>query len=1776
MSRLSHWSIVVCAVGSLALAAACSEDEFLPKQEPVPASFHAEKGLKQAGGPVSAPFDVSAVIRQVHFAYREDGAGFTGGHSTYGVRVNQRGAFEVTPYHHLMSERELDRRKSSNSPGVVLKDMNLPRVVQGTPATFETNSISRVGIEIGHKEATIEVTKKGSLAVNRGMLVEYLRNSENGVEQSWQFREAPNGSGDLVIRIQVSGVKYAGMTENGLHFVDAMTGIGVRYGNATWVDAQGEKTPIKSRFESGEIVLTIPDETVIGSVYPAVLDPTISPEFGMDNPVYCPALGMQRESAVGFDGTNYFVVWVNPSFDLLSGTRVSPSGNVLDPWGIIISSDIGTAGNEPPGLAFDGSNYLIAWTTGNDIKGARVDSDGNVLDASGISISTVDNQQRYPSVAFGGNYFLAVWEDERNGGDPEVYGSRISSDGIVQDPIGITISTQPSSWSRPSVASDGTNFLVAWIDGADIHGTRVGNTGEVLDPSGISICGASDNQYDPSVVFGGTNYLVVWTDTRPAGIGKEIYGARVGTDGSVIDIGGIHISAGVDVLEEREPAAAYDGTNFLVVWEARISVDNYDIIATRLDSDGTVLDPTGIVVSSAINNQSYPSVAGGTAGFFVAWDDYRDGGGGGLKVYGARTTSAGSVLDTTGILVSSGTNNQDAPSIGTDGTNYLVVWSDYRNPITTSRDIYGVRVDSSGNVLDPAGIGIGIANSGQDSPAVAFDGTNFFVVWEDQRNFSGTFADIYGARVGTDGVVLDSSGIGVSTVAEHQRYPSVAFDGSNYLVVWEDNRNASKDIYGARVGQDGIVLDSLGIPICTEGEDQHYQSVAFEGTSYLVVWQDRRDPADPDIYGARVNTDGTVLDTTGFGISTAEGSQGSPSVSTDGTNYLVVWYDNRSGSQPDIYGARVAQSGNVLDPSGLPISVDGEYQRYPSITFDGWNYLVLWEDRRNNATSGYDIFGTRVSPAGDIVEPSGFAISTKVTDELAPVVAANGAGRLLVAYYRYDPEIPYVRERVRARFVSWLQNGDLCTTERDCQTTLCVDGVCCDVDCGGGDTTDCIACSTTAGAQTDGVCGPVNDGRSCSDGDLCTQTDTCLSGSCAGSNPVTCTAIEQCHEIGTCEPATGLCTNPNKPNGTACNDGNDCSTLDTCQSGFCTSGATNKDTDGDTYLDSACPGGNDCNDGNGNVNPGVTEGPYGDPTCSDTLDNDCDTLTDTSDTGCMECTTPADCNDGNVCTNDQCVSGDCQNTPVADGSGCNDGDACTQTDTCQSGACTGADLVICTALDQCHDAGVCDSGTGNCSNPNKTDGAACDDGLYCNQGETCQAGNCSGGSARDCSAWSDQCNVGACDEEGDTCYSDPAPMAGQACNDGLYCNVGETCQAGSCAGGSARGCGDGDSCTQDACDEANDNCTHLLVPNPGAEGPVGNATCGDSVDNDCDTLTDGNDPDCQNCTLDSECEDGNVCTINTCSGGLCQTSNLADGSACDDGFYCTVPDSCTGGVCGGVLRDCSSLTDQCNLGVCNDTSDACQAQVTNEGGACNDGNLCTQTDTCQSGSCIGSSPVVCTPLDQCHDAGTCDPAVGLCSNPAKADGTVCSDGNFCTQSDSCLSGTCLGSDPIVCSALSQCHDAGICNPATGVCSNPAKANGTACDDGNACTQTDTCMSGVCTGSGVVQCTAQDECHDVGVCDPVTGCSNPEKPYGTPCTNGTCQSGVCVPEGTDGGVDGGADAGQDGGQDAGADEGEDKPGETGCGCQSGTVPTGFELVMLMSGIIFFVRRRFARN
>jgi phosphoribosylformylglycinamidine (FGAM) synthase PurS component len=451
---------------------------------------------------------------------------------------------------------------------------------------------------------------------------------------------------------------------------------------------------------------------------------------------------------------------------------------------------------------------------------------------------------------------------------------------------------------------------------------------------------------------------------RVRGAGREASGVeRLASDDGefLIDTSGTLVPA---PGYQRYPAVASDGANFLVVWE---DFRNYDIIGARVTPQGTVLDPQGIVISQAAYRQESPALAFDGANFLVVWGDRRSDS---SDIYGARVTPGGTVLDPSGFVISQATRSQRFPAVAFDGANFLVVWQDDRSG-PDDPGIYGARVTPGGTVLDPLGFYISQAGYGQYLPVLAFDGANFLVVWQDDRSGS-YYPDIYGARVTPQGTVLDPSGLVISQAANDQRLPALAFDGANFLVVWEDWRSGYCDIYGARVTPGGTVLDPSGFAISPAAGWEYYPALGFDGANFLVVWAAERSyPDTSDIYGARVTPAAVVLDPTGIAISTAADYQGYPAVAFDGTDFHVAWEARRRGDYyNDIYGARVTSAGVVFD-SGPVVRQEGN-QCFPALACGTGSQLFVvyqgWTGTVGGKTYNTDRIWGKMNPAPGVEE----------------------------------------------------------------------------------------------------------------------------------------------------------------------------------------------------------------------------------------------------------------------------------------------------------------------------------------------------------------------------------------------------------------------------------------------------------------------------------------------------------------------------------------------------------------------------------------------------------------------------------------------------------------------------------------------------------------------------------------------------------------------------------------------------------------------------------------
>jgi hypothetical protein len=675
-----------------------------------------------------------------------------------------------------------------------------------------------------------------------------------------------------------------------------------------------------------------------------------------------------------------------------------------------------------PSVAFDGTNYFIVWHDrrfNNHIYGARINQSGVLIDSAGIHISLSTYDNRDPSVAFDGINYLVVWAGRGYADRLDIYGARVDQFGIVLDSFPIYISTAERDQESSSVSFDGENYMVVWEDyrnggDRDIYGARVNRFGRVLDTLGIPISTIGRYESWPEIAFDGVNYLVVWQDCRNGVLNDDIYGARVNQSGIVLDTVGIPIST-LDSIDEIHPSVAFDGTNYFVVWaDDRVDSTHEDIYGTRVSPSGCVLDTAGIAITSDLNSEHLPSIIFGGSNYLVVWKDTRNDSFT-TCIFGTRVTPSGIVLDSMGIFISANrveieTNSK--PVISYDGMNYLVVWSDCRNYYNSfAVDISCSRISQTGVVIDTSGILVSSFANWQYYSAISFDSTNYMVVWSDYRS---GFLDIYGTQVNPTGTLLHPAGFSISTASNHQKWPAITFDGTNYLVVWVDNREDSiyGDIYGARVSQSGITLDTSGIPISTENYFESYPSLAFGDTNYLVAWSDYRSGATfPRIYGVRISRTGIILDSSAIVISNPPFPQLGSTVSFDDTNYFVVWEDHRNDpgnlTNRDIYGTRVNQLGIVLDTSGIPISTASNNQALPAIDFDGTNYFVAWNDWRNDPgnCNNCDIYGARISRAGIVLDPSGIAIATGPCDQRAPSVAFNGTDYIVVWYHQIGFEV---------------------------------------------------------------------------------------------------------------------------------------------------------------------------------------------------------------------------------------------------------------------------------------------------------------------------------------------------------------------------------------------------------------------------------------------------------------------------------------------------------------------------------------------------------------------------------------------------------------------------------------------------------------------------------------------------------------------------------------------------------------------------------------------------
>lgn len=586
---------------------------------------------------------------------------------------------------------------------------------------------------------------------------------------------------------------------------------------------------------------------------------------------------------------------------------------------------------------------------------------------------------------------------------------------------------------------------------------------------------------------------------------------------------------------------------------------------------------------------------------------------------------------------------------------------------------------------------------------------------------------------------------------------------------------------------------------------------------------------------------------------------------------------------------------------------------------------------------------------------------------------------------------------------------DLCDEELD-QVVNQPDGGRCD---------DLDPCTDDLCDAANGCTNPFNVAP-CDDGDLCTIDDACLEGACAGIE-VICDDTLYCNGVESCDPDSGDCLKGeapatddgvdctddscdedadeviNQPVDTPCDDGDPC-TDDWCDSAAgcvhdnnlepCDDGLAC--TINDTCFQGTCAGySKECDDAlfcNGLESCDDVTGECLDgwaPLIDDALACTIDLCDDELDE-VVHLPVDADCDDGDICTDDICSPAEgCVHEFNLNP--CTDGDPCTVLDQCLDGLCAGApkdcdDALYCNGEESCDPVtGVCLSG----SPPDADDGIDCTDDscdeendllvnvavdVACDDFNPCTDDSC---------AVEEGCqhvnNAAACDDLDpctleDICLDGACGGTPKLCDDSLYCNGVESCEpeSGDCLPGTPPDHGDEVDCTLDGCDEESDSIFHT--------------------------------PD------HTKCGDDNVCTDDSCH-HLEGCLNVNNSSECDDGVACTIQDLCTGGICAGEPTVCTNSLFCDGLETCSPQSGEC---VDGEAPESDDLIACTADSCDEVNDVVVHDPdgTLCNDDNGCTD-DFCDPELGCVFSPNFA---ACDDSEECTDGDTCGDGSCQAGD----------------------------------------------------------------------------------------------------------------------------------------------------------------------
>ena len=274
--------------------------------------------------------------------------------------------------------------------------------------------------------------------------------------------------------------------------------------------------------------------------------------------------------------------------------------------------------------------------------------------------------------------------------------------------------------------------------------------------------------------------------------------------------------------------------------------------------------------------------------------------------------------------------------------------------------------------------------SRNNARCIVADNSLINIVWTDLRDGR---SQVYHKR-STDAGISWGNDYRLSNGPSESFDPSIAFDGQNLHVVWDDWRDGAQVFY--KRSSDGGLSWGPEIPI-TDSAHVQYPCISVSGQFVHAAVS-----ALTEIYYVR-STDGgqSWNNKVPLTLDTNIVNRGPISITASGSNVHAVWRDDRNGGgNGEIYYKRSSDNGGSWGPD-IRLTVDTMMSTFPTLAVDGSTVHVVWEDFRDDMLGGWEIYYKRSLDGGTNWEPDR-RFTENGSGSADPTIAVGGSNVYLI------------------------------------------------------------------------------------------------------------------------------------------------------------------------------------------------------------------------------------------------------------------------------------------------------------------------------------------------------------------------------------------------------------------------------------------------------------------------------------------------------------------------------------------------------------------------------------------------------------------------------------------------------------------------------------------------------------------------------------------------------------------------------------------------------------